>query len=319
MNRKPLIILTGPTAAGKSDLAIRLAQRIGGEIISADSMQVYRGMDIGTAKIRPVEMQGITHHLIDVKDPDEPFNVVIFQDLAKDAMEKIYAKGHIPILTGGTGFYIKAVLRDINFAENDNDNSYRKELERIAETESPEFLHQMLLEKDPESAAAIHPNNVKKIIRALEFMHQTGEKISDHNRIQAKQKPPYNFAYFVLTLDRERLYARIDQRVDKMIDAGLVQEVKKLMDQGFDTHLVSMQGLGYKEVCAYLTGECTLQEAIEQIKLGTRHFAKRQLTWFRREKEVIWLDKDSYASEDELLQNMLQILNEKEMISNLQR
>ena len=319
MNRKPLIILTGPTAAGKSDLAVRLAQRIGGEIISADSMQVYRQMDIGTAKIRTDEMQGVTHHLIDVKDPDEPFNVVIFQDLAKDAMEKIYANGHIPILTGGTGFYIQAVLRDINFAENDNDNSYRKELERIAETESPEFLHQMLLEKDPESAAAIHPNNVKKVIRALEFMHQTGEKISDHNRIQAKQKPPYNFAYFVLTLDRERLYARIDQRVDKMIEAGLVQEVKKLMDQGFDTHLVSMQGLGYKEVCAYLTGECTLQEAIEQIKLGTRHFAKRQLTWFRREKEVIWLDKDLYASEDELLQNMLQILNDKEIISNLQR
>ena len=317
MNRKPLIILTGPTAAGKSDLAVRLAQMIGGEIISADSMQVYRQMDIGTAKIRTDEMQGITHHLIDVKDPDEPFNVVIFQDLAKDAMEKIYAKGHIPILTGGTGFYIQAVLRDINFAENDNDSSYRKELEQIAETHGPVFLHQMLLEKDPESAAAIHPNNVKKVIRALEFLQQTGEKISDHNRIQAEQKPPYNFAYFVLTLDRERLYARIDQRVDQMIEAGLVQEVKKLMDQGYDTHLVSMQGLGYKEVCAYLKGECTLLEAIEQIKLGTRHFAKRQLTWFRREKEVIWLDKDSYTSEDEMLQDMLQILNEKKIIRNL--
>ena len=317
MNRKPLIILTGPTAAGKSDLAVRLAQMIGGEIISADSMQVYRQMDIGTAKIRTDEMQGITHHLIDVKDPDEPFNVVIFQDLAKDAMEKIYAKGHIPILTGGTGFYIQAVLRDINFAENDNDSSCRKELEQIAETHGPVFLHQMLLEKDPESAAAIHPNNVKKVIRALEFLQQTGEKISDHNRIQAEQKPPYNFAYFVLTLDRERLYARIDQRVDQMIEAGLVQEVKKLMDQGYDTHLVSMQGLGYKEVCAYLKGECTLLEAIEQIKLGTRHFAKRQLTWFRREKEVIWLDKDSYTSEDEMLQDMLQILNEKKIIRNL--
>ena len=317
MNRKPLIILTGPTAAGKSDLAVRLAQRIRGEIISADSMQVYRQMDIGTAKIRTDEMQGIPHHLIDVKDPDEPFNVVIFQSLARDAMEKIYAKGHIPILTGGTGFYIQAVLRDINFAENDNDSSYRKELEQMAETHGPICLHQMLMEKDPESAAAIHPNNVKKVIRALEFLQQTGEKISDHNRTQAEQKSPYNFAYFVLTLDRERLYARIDQRVDQMIEAGLVQEVKKLMDQGYDTHLVSMQGLGYKEICAHLKGECTLQEAIDQIKLGTRHFAKRQLTWFRREKEVIWLDKDSYTSEDEILQDMLKILKEKKIISNL--
>ena len=239
--------------------------------------------------------------------------------LARDAIEKIYARGHIPILTGGTGFYIQAVLRDINFAENDNDSIYRKELERIAESEGPEYIHQMLLEKDPESAAAIHPNNVKKVIRALEFLQQTGEKISDHNRIQAEQKSPYNFAYFVLNLNREKLYARIDQRVDKMIEAGLVQEVKKLMDQGFTPRLVSMQGLGYKEICAYLTGECTLQEAAERIKLGTRHFAKRQLTWFRREKEVIWLDKDSYASEDELLQDMLQILNEKKIISNLQR
>lgn len=317
MDRKPLIILTGPTASGKSDLAVRLAHRIGGEIISADSMQVYRGMDIGTAKIHTAEMQGIPHHLIDVKNPDEAFNVVVFQNLAKEALQTIYANGHIPIVAGGTGFYIQALLRDIDFAENDNNSTYRKELEQIALKEGPGSLHQMLQESDPESAAAIHPNNVKKVIRALEFLQQTGEKISDHNRTQAKQLSPYQFAYFVLTMDRDTLYTRIDQRVDQMIGAGLVQEVKHLMDQGFDRQLVSMQGLGYKEICAYLEGECTLEEAVSQIKLGTRHFAKRQLTWFRREKEVIWLDKDTYASNEDLLQDILQILNEKKIINTL--
>ena len=318
MDRKPLIILTGPTASGKSDLAVRLARKIGGEIISADSMQVYRGMDIGTAKIHIDEMQGIPHHLIDVKNPDDAFNVVVFQSLAKEAMQKIYANGHIPIVAGGTGFYIQALLRDIDFAENGDDSAYRKELEMLARTKGPDHLHQMLQKADPESAEAIHPNNVKKVIRALEFLQQTGEKISDHNRIQAKQVSPYQFAYFVLTMNREMLYARIDQRVDQMIANGLVEEVKQLTNRGYDRQLVSMQGLGYKEICAYLEGEYTLQEAISQIKLGTRHFAKRQLTWFRREKEVVWLDKDTYASEEDLLCFMMQILSEKNII-NIQR
>ena len=314
MYRKPLIILTGPTAVGKSSLSVRLARIIGGEIISADSMQVYHGLNVGTAKIRPEEMQGIPHYLIDVMQPDEAFNVVTFQEMAKNAMTEIYANGHIPIVVGGTGFYIQALLRDVDFTENDNDTSYRRNLEDMAETYGKEFLYQMLLTEDPESAAAIHPNNVKKVIRALEFKKQTGMRISEHNKKQTSQISPYNFAYFVLTMDRERLYERIDQRVDEMFQEGLVEEVKDLMNMGCSRSMVSMQGLGYKETCSYLEGECSLEEAAEQIKLGTRHYAKRQLTWFRREKDVIWLDKSIFPSENILLDEILKILKEKKII-----
>ena len=314
MNKKPLIILTGPTASGKSSLAIRLARQIGGEIISADSMQVYRGMDIGTAKIRPEEMQGIPHYLIDVMDPDEPFNVVVFQALAKEAMAKIRAAGHIPIIAGGTGFYIQALFRDIDFTENDNDISYRKHLEALAGSAGPEALFRMLLQEDPESAAAIHPNNIKKVIRALEFKHQTGQKISDHNREQAAQTSPYQYAYFVLNMDRAILYEKIEQRVDEMMSAGLLQEVERLRSRGYGMDLVSMQGLGYKEIYAYLEGECSLEEAVSRIKLGTRHFAKRQLTWFRREKNVIWLEKRPDSSEEELTEFMINVMKEKNIL-----
>ena len=314
MNKKPLIILTGPTASGKSSLAIRLARQIGGEIISADSMQVYRGMDIGTAKIRPEEMQGIPHYLIDVMDPDEPFNVVVFQALAKEAMAKIRAAGHIPIIAGGTGFYIQALFRDIDFTENDNDISYRKHLEALAGSAGPEALFRMLLQEDPESAAAIHPNNIKKVIRALEFKHQTGQKISDHNRKQAAQTSPYQYAYFVLNMDRAILYEKIEQRVDEMMSAGLLQEVERLRSRGYGMDLVSMQGLGYKEIYAYLEGECSLEEAVSRIKLGTRHFAKRQLTWFRREKDVIWLEKRPDSSEEELTEFMINVMKEKNIL-----
>ena len=314
MDKKPLIILTGPTASGKSALAISLARQIGGEIISADSMQVYRGMDIGTAKIRPEEMQGIPHYLIDVMDPDEPFNVVVFQALAKEAMEKIWAAGHIPIIAGGTGFYIQALFRDIDFTENDNDISYRKHLEALAGSAGPEALFQMLLQEDPESAAAIHPNNIKKVIRALEFKHQTGQKISDHNREQAAQTSPYQYAYFVLNMDRAILYEKIERRVDEMMADGLLQEVEHLRSRGYGMDLVSMQGLGYKEIYAYLEGECSLEEAVSQIKLGTRHFAKRQLTWFRREKDVIWLEKRPDSSQEELTDFMIKVLKEKNIL-----
>ena len=314
MSRKPLIILTGPTASGKSGLAVRLAQIIDGEIISADSMQVYQGMDIGTAKIRTEEMQGIGHYLIDVIQPEEAFNVVTFQKMAREAMSEIYAAGHIPIVAGGTGFYIQALLRDVDFTENDQDTSYRKQLENMAETVGSDFLYQMLQAEDPEAAAAIHPHNVKKVIRALEFKKQTGMKISDHNREQGAMVSPYNFAYFVLTMDRQRLYQRIDQRVDQMLQDGLVEEVKALMDRGCGRSLVSMQGIGYKEICSYLEGECSFEEAANQIKLGTRHYAKRQLTWFRREKDVIWLDREKYPSEDALLFEILGVLKEKNII-----
>lgn len=311
---EPLVILTGPTAVGKTKLSIALAKAIGGEIISADSMQVYKHMDIGSAKIRPSQMQGVPHYLVDVLEPSEEFHVVRFQQMAKQAMEQIRSRGHIPILVGGTGFYIQAVVNDIDFTENEA-SPYRKELEALALEKGASFLHEELQRVDPESARAIHENNVKRMIRALEFYKMTGKKISEHNEEQRERTSPYNFAYFVLTDDRAKLYARIEQRIDEMLEEGLVEEVTHLKEMGYRRGMVSMQGLGYKEILAYLDGECTLEEAIEILKRDTRHFAKRQITWFKREREVIWLNKEDYAyDEDRILASMLTILREKEII-----
>ncbi len=298
MEKRPLIVLTGPTAVGKTRLSIMLAKAIGGEIISADSMQVYRGMDIGSAKIKTEEMDGVPHHLIDVLEPDEEFNVVVFQKLCKEAMEKIYAAGHIPILTGGTGFYIQAVLYDIDFTETEEDTSYREELEALAKEKGAEHLHQMLQQVDPKAAEEIHANNIKRVIRALEFHKQTGGRISEHNEKERQKESSYASCYFVLNDDRDKLYERIDIRVDEMVTEGLVEEVKALQERGFTKDMVSMQGLGYKEILAYLNGECTLDEAIYIIKRDTRHFAKRQITWFKREKEVIWVNKPEFRYDD---------------------
>lgn len=314
MDKKPLIILTGPTSVGKTALSIALAKAVGGEIISADSMQVYRSMDIGTAKIAPDEMGGIPHYLIDELEPEEDFNVVRFQQLSKHYMEQIYAKNKIPILVGGTGFYIQAVLNDIDFTENENDNAYRSYLEQTAEEKGAEFLHRMLAEADPQSAEAIHPNNIKRVIRALEYLKQTGDKISSHNEEQRKRQSPYSFCYFVLNKDRAKLYETINRRVDKMLGDGLVDEVKSLAAKGYTRDLVSMQGLGYKEILAYLEGEITLDEAVELLKRDTRHFAKRQLTWFKRENEVVWVDKDAFQTEEDMLTYMLTVLKDKKII-----
>lgn len=314
MSNKPLIILTGPTSVGKSALSIALAKAVNGEIISADSMQVYRHMDIGTAKLKQEEMQGVPHYLIDELAPDEEFNVVKFKQLARGYMEEIYAKNKIPILVGGTGFYIQAVLYDIEFTENESDNSYRNELEQLVLEKGADYLHEMLEKADPESARAIHPNNQKRVIRALEYLKQTGERISLHNEEQRQRVSPYNFCYFVLTKDRAILYKTINQRVDLMLAAGLIEEVKLLSEKGYHKNLVSMQGLGYKEVLAYLEGECSLEEAVELIKRDTRHFAKRQITWFKREKEVIWLDKDNYSTETDLLKDMITLIEEKQIL-----
>lgn len=303
---KPLIVLTGPTAVGKTALSLELAKAVGGEILSADSMQVYRGMDIGSAKIRPWEMRGIPHHLIDVLDPFEEFNVVVFQKLCRQAMEGIYERGHIPILTGGTGFYIQAVLRDIDFTENEENTDYRRELEQLAARQGSQALHEMLRAVDPASAEAIHAHNIKRMIRALEFHHLTGEKISEHNVREAERQSPYRYCYFVLNDDREKLYRRIEERVDRMLEEGLVEEVRRLMEQGCRRDMVSMQGLGYKEILDYLAGETTMEEAVYLIKRDTRHFAKRQLTWFRREKDVIWINKPDFGYDDrKILETML--------------
>lgn len=314
MLQKPLIILTGPTSVGKTELSIALAKAVNGEILSADSMQVYKQMDIGTAKITQEEMAGVPHYLIDELNPDEEFNVVRFQQFAKKYMQQIYDKNKIPILVGGTGFYIQAVLYDIDFTQNDTDDSYRQELERLLQEQGGDYLYAMLKSTDPESAALIHPNNSKRVIRALEFAKLTGDKISEHNREQRNRTSPYNYCYFVLNKDREKLYKSINQRVDNMLQEGLLEEVKRLAAQGYTRELVSMQGLGYKELLSYLDGECSLEEAIEILKRDTRHFAKRQLTWFRRERDVIWANKDEFTSEDDLLNYLLDYLKMKNII-----
>jgi tRNA dimethylallyltransferase len=305
MKKKPLVVLTGPTAVGKTKASIGLAKAIGGEIISADSMQVYKHMDIGSAKIRPEEMQGVPHFLVDVLEPSDEFHVVRFQQMAKEAMEGIYKRGHIPIIVGGTGFYIQAILYDIDFTENEQDTSYRKELEDYASIHGAEALHERLRMVDPKAAEDIHAHNVKRVIRALEYHHQTGQKISEHNEKERQKESPYEFFYFVLNDKRERLYARIEQRVDQMIDEGLVEEVRQLKDMGYTKDMVSMQGLGYKEILDYLDGMCTLEEAVYKIKRDTRHFAKRQITWFKRERQVIWVNKDEYDyDENKILEVM---------------
>lgn len=313
--KKPLIILTGPTAVGKTHLSISLAKAVNGEIISADSMQVYRHMDIGSAKIRPEEMQGVPHHLVDCLEPDEEFNVVRFQQMAKDAMETIYANGHIPILVGGTGFYIQAVTGDIDFTSHGEDTSYRQMLEEKARSEGGEVLHQMLAAVDPASAQAIHANNVKRVIRALEYYQQTGQPISLHNEQQRQKESPYQLAYFVLNDERSRLYQRIDSRIDQMLEEGLIDEVKQLKEMGYHKGMVSMQGLGYKEILSYLDGTWSLEEAIYVLKRDTRHFAKRQITWFKREKQVEWFDKPEYGYDEQaILDAMLASLRQKEII-----
>ncbi len=305
MQKKPLVVLTGPTAVGKTKASIELAKSIGGEIISADSMQVYRYMDIGSAKISKEEMEGVPHYLVDVLDPREDFHVVKFQEMAKSAMEEIYSHGHIPILVGGTGFYIQALVYDIDFTNKDEDTSIRRKLETFADQEGLTALHERLRKVDPKSAELIHTNNKKRVIRALEFFEQTGKPISEHNEVEKSKKSPYDFRYFVLTDDRQRLYNRIDQRVDLMIEKGLVEEVKGLRQMGCKKDMVSMQGLGYKEILEYLDGDTSLEEAIYKIKRDTRHFAKRQLTWFRRERQVIWLNKESYQTEAALIEDMI--------------
>jgi len=302
---KPLIILTGPTAVGKTALSLKLASEVGGEIVSADSMQVYRRMDIGTAKIREDERQGIRHHLIDILEPDEEFNVVLFQKLAKECIKEIYGRNMIPIVTGGTGFYIQALLYDINFCEETGENNYRVELECLADEMGSGYLHDLLKEVDEQAAEAIHPNNRKRIIRALEYHRQTGSKISAHNETEKKRQSPYNFSYFVLNDEREIIYKNINRRVDIMVADGLIEEVSRLRAEGLSRDLVSMQGLGYKEIFAYLDGEMSLDEAITLLKRDTRRFAKRQLTWFRRERDVIWLNKGDFTSEDAIVEEIM--------------
>lgn len=315
MNGKlPLVVLTGPTAVGKTSLSIRLAHEISAEIISADSMQVYKRMDIGTAKIRKEEMDGITHHMIDILEPQEDFNVTMFVSMASELVKNITDRGNIPLITGGTGFYIQALLKNVMFTEEKEDSSIRRELMEYAAANGPEALHDMLGMTDPEYAAQVHPNNIKRVIRAIEYYRQTGDKFSEHNKREALRESPYNYAYFVLNDRRSHIYDRINKRVDIMMRDGLVNEVASLLEEGCTTDMVSMQGLGYKEIIEYIQGKCTLDEAVDNLKQSTRHFAKRQITWFKREKDTIWYDK-SLLTDDGIIDAMKAELKNKNIIS----
>ncbi|MDY4428593.1 MAG: tRNA (adenosine(37)-N6)-dimethylallyltransferase MiaA [Lachnospiraceae bacterium] len=295
-DKQSLIIIAGPTAVGKTALSIELAKSINASIISADSMQVYKHMDIGSAKVTKDEMQGIKHYLIDVLEPEEEFNIATFKQFAKNDIEYIINDGKIPIIAGGTGFYIQALLYDINFDDDANkSDEIRDRLENLITTKGNEFVHNMLRKVDEKAADEIHPNNVKRVIRALEYHYLTGEKISKHNETERIKESPYNFKYFVINEERALLYKNIDKRVDIMIENGLVDEVKALKERGLTKDNISMQGLGYKEILSYLNNDISLEEAVYIIKRDTRHFAKRQLTWFKREKDVIWINKEDFS------------------------
>ncbi|MEC1645604.1 tRNA (adenosine(37)-N6)-dimethylallyltransferase MiaA [Bacillus halotolerans] len=287
-NKQPVVILVGPTAVGKTNLSIQLAKALNAEIISGDSMQVYKGMDIGTAKISEQETEGVPHHLIDILDPADSFSTADYQGLVRNKISEIAKKGKLPMIVGGTGLYIQSVLYDYTFTEEANDPAFREEMQKAAAQEGAEFLHAKLAVADPEAAKAIHPNNTRRVIRALEILHTSGKTMSQHLKEQ-KRELLYNAVLIGLTMDRDTLYERINQRVDLMMEAGLLPEVKQLYDRKL-RDCQSIQAIGYKELYAYFDGFVTLSEAVEQLKQNSRRYAKRQLTWFRNKMPVDWFD-----------------------------
>lgn len=317
MMKKPLVVIAGPTGVGKTSLSIGLAKRINGQIISADSMQVYKGMDIGTAKIKPSQMQGIKHYMIDISDPGQPFNICEFKNRSKECIEKVTDEGSVPIIVGGTGFYIKALVYDTQFKDEDDDQSapIREELKLIYERDGKDALYGILKGIDEEAAAAIHPNNVKRVMRAIEFYRLHNSPISEHNRIENEKESPYAFSFFVINDEREKLYERIDKRVDIMMEEGLLEEVKKLKESGLDKSYVSMQGIGYRQMLDHLDGSMPLGETVELIKRESRRYAKRQLTWFRRQDFVTWVNRSEFNDDESaMLEFMISRINKDERI-----
>lgn len=304
--KKPLIIIVGPTAVGKTEISIEIAKRLDGEIISADSMQIYKYMNIGTAKPTKEEIQDIPHYLIDEVEPDQEFNVALFQKKAFEYIDIILSKKKLPIIVGGTGLYINSLIYPLNFTESVSDWEYRNKLNKVADEKGNIYLYNLLEKIDPESAKKIHPNNRKRVIRALEVYKKTGKKMSHYKKEMIKKDSPFSFIMIGLNMDRQLLYEKINQRVDIMIEKGLIKEVRDLLNKGYDKNLISMQGLGYKEIIQYLEGRCTLEEAVYIIKRDTRRFAKRQLTWFRRDKRIYWFQVDKYSSKNLLIDEILQ-------------
>lgn len=296
--KEKVLVIAGPTAVGKTDLSIKLAKELNGEIVSTDSMQIYKYMDIGSAKITKEEMCGVPHHMIDVVDPSIPFSVADYKEMAQKCIDDIISRGKLPILTGGTGLYINALTCNMNFTEAENDLNYRSELEELAEKHGNEYIHNMLKEIDPVSYKEIHYNNRKRVIRALEVYKLTKKPFSSFNAGDEFYNGPYDVSYYVLNIDREKLYSRINLRVDIMMDKGLLEECIKLKGMGYNSSVQSMQGIGYKEIFYYLEDKISLNEAVEMIKQGSRNYAKRQLTWFRRDPRAIFLDKDTLSEEE---------------------
>ena len=311
-----LILITGPTGCGKSKMAVEIAKRINAEIISCDSMQIYKGLNIGTAKITKEEMQGIPHHMIDIIEPGISYSVTDFVRDAKASLESIFAKGKNAVMTGGTGLYADSFLKDIDFGSGSGaDEKIRKELSLFAEKNGAEALHALLEEIDPESAEKISANNIKRVIRAIEYYRLTGEKISDHDKRTREKPSPYDYVYIVLTRDREELYERIDKRVDEMVKDGLLEEAKAFYDKNFSKGPTSCQAIGYKELFSYFDGECSLQDAIDLIKLSSRRYAKRQLTWFKRNKDSVFVNLSDFETEDKATEKIMEILREKGVVS----
>lgn len=305
-----VIVLCGPTATGKTDLAIELALMVNGEVISADSAQVYKYMDIGTAKPTLEEQRGVPHHMMDVVYPDEEFSVAQFKTMAEAAVRDILARGKVPVVAGGTGLYISSLVYNIQFSETVSDWEFRERMRALAEQYGPEYLHQKLKEVDPTSAEKIHPNNVKRVIRALEVYETTGRPISEHQAESRTKPPEFDYLLFGLTMDRQKLYERIEKRTDHMMKKGLADEVAGILNMGYSRNLVSLQAIGYKEIAAAIYGECSMDEAVEEIKLRTRHLAKRQITWFGSMDGLKWLDTQA-LSRRAMLKILLDALNIK--------
>ncbi|MBQ2957154.1 MAG: tRNA (adenosine(37)-N6)-dimethylallyltransferase MiaA [Clostridia bacterium] len=305
MDKPRLIVIGGPTASGKSAAAVRLCQRIGGQVISSDSMQIYRGMDIGTAKPTEEEMGGIPHHLLSIAEPGEKYSAAAYRELATQAIQSVYASGEQPVVCGGTGLYIDALTKPMSFAEHNEDETLRKELSALSETMVGKMrLHQMLKEIDPESAARLHINDVRRVIRAIEVYRTTGRTITEQTRLDKEREGDYSVVMFALEWPREILYDRINKRVDVMIKNGLIDEVRTLLNNGLSEGSTAMQALGYKEIVAALNGRISMNEAIDDIKQGSRHYAKRQLTWFRRDERVHWIQA-SGKSLDQIVDEMI--------------
>lgn len=303
-----ICILAGPTAVGKTEISLALARSLCGEIISADSAQVYKYMDIGTAKLKEEEMQGIRHYMIDEVTPDMDFSVAQFREKAELYIRDINDRGKLPIITGGTGLYINSLLNNLDFTDSISDEEYRREMQETAQVKGNEYVHAMLEAVDPASYKRLHPNDLRRVIRALEVYKHTGRPISYFQEESRKQPPRYDFAYITLTMDRRKLYERIEQRVDKMMASGLVEEVEGLIKRGYGRELNSIQALGYKEIADYLHGSVSKDEAVRILKRDTRHYAKRQLTWFRGDKRVNWVDVDSFYRKEAIVENIIRYI-----------